>query len=306
MRQIFILIFFSSLFIGFVNPEPPKTFKVMAWNIFHGGNDIENGQENVIEIIREINPDIILMVETYGSGKKIAESLGYNFHLIAKEGTVLDDKRINLSIYSKFPFGERIDTENSFYLGGREIYVHGAKMNFFSNWFHYEPWSDAPENLEKSVNELLAWEQTGAKYRMINKMLPVIKKYAAQSDSIPMVFGGDMNTPSHLDWGEETKEQHNGLVVPWYGTKVLEDIGLVDSYREMYPNPITHPGITWDWPEKVDEHRIDYIFYKSPSITPIESTTYKSFFNERLTINNKTIINPSDHGIVVTTFQLND
>ena len=36
-----------------------ETFKVMAWNILHGGNDIENGQQNVVKIIREINPDII-------------------------------------------------------------------------------------------------------------------------------------------------------------------------------------------------------------------------------------------------------
>ena len=60
-----------------------ETFKVMAWNILHGGNDIENGQQNVVKIIREINPDIILMVETYGSGPYISNELGYNFHLIA-------------------------------------------------------------------------------------------------------------------------------------------------------------------------------------------------------------------------------
>lgn len=68
------------------------TFKVMAWNILHGGNDIPKGPEEVIHIIQEIDPDVILMVETYGSGKRIADSLGYNFHLIAEEGTALDDK----------------------------------------------------------------------------------------------------------------------------------------------------------------------------------------------------------------------
>ena len=57
-----------------------NSFKVMAWNILHGGNDIENGPENVAKIIKEINPDIILMVETYGSGPFIANYLNYNFH----------------------------------------------------------------------------------------------------------------------------------------------------------------------------------------------------------------------------------
>lgn len=306
MKQLLFLILASILTIGCLKPTSSKTFKVMSWNIFHGGNDIENGSDKVIEIIKEINPDVILMVETYGSGKKIADSLGFSFHLIAKESTPLDDKNINLSIYSRFPFGDRIDTEHPFYLGGREIFVHGIKMNFFSNWFHYTPWSDQPEELGKSAEELLDWEQTGSKYEMIQKVLPYIKKYAAQSDSIPMIFGGDMNTPSHLDWGTETKDKHNGLVVPWYATRVLEDIGLVDSFRNKNPNPVTHPGITWDWPEKIDEHRIDYIFYKSPILKVIESKTYKSFFNEGLTVNNKTITNPSDHGIVVTTFQINN
>ena len=108
-----------------------ETFKVMAWNILHGANDIENGQQNVVKIIREINPDIILMVETYGSGLYISNELGYNFHLIASEDTALNDKSVNLSVFSKFPFGERIDTDFPFFLGGTEIFVHGTKMHFF-------------------------------------------------------------------------------------------------------------------------------------------------------------------------------
>lgn len=286
--------------------QQPTTFKVMAWNILHGGNDIENGPQNVIQIIKEIDPDIILMVETYGSGKMIADSLGYHFHLIAPEGTAPDNKNINLSIFSKYPFGDRIDTEYPFYLGGREIMIDGQKLNFFSNWFHYLPWNDRPEEMGKTVEELLVWEKTGTKYEMIQKVLPDIKKYVAQADSIPMVFGGDLNTPSHLDWGEETKEIHNGLVVPWYATKVLENIGLTDSYRNLHPDPVENPGITWDLKDEKDEHRIDYIFYKGPKLEAIRSESYKAFLNESFIINNKQIAYPSDHGFVVTTFKLKE
>ncbi|MGJ1506934.1 endonuclease/exonuclease/phosphatase family protein [Sphingobacterium siyangense] len=49
----------------------------MSWNILHGANDSEDGKAHAVQIIREINPDVILMVETYGSGKEIADSLGY-------------------------------------------------------------------------------------------------------------------------------------------------------------------------------------------------------------------------------------
>ncbi|GAA3577631.1 endonuclease/exonuclease/phosphatase family protein [Snuella lapsa] len=276
----------------------------MAWNILHGANDIPNGREHAIAIIKEVNPDVILMVETYGSGKQIADTLGYNFHLIAPEGTALDDKRINLSIMSKYPFGKRIDTKYPFYLGGREVVFNNQTIRFFSNWFHYLPWSDAPETLGMTSEELLAWEQTGSKYEMIQKVLPYLKKYASQADSIPMIFGGDLNTPSHLDWGENAKSLHNDLIVPWYATKVLEDMGLVDTYRTLNPDPISHPGITWDTKGKKDEHRIDYIYYKSPKLKAVQSQSYKAFLGDTLRINTNKIPYPSDHGFVVTTFQL--
>ncbi|MAO17505.1 MAG: endonuclease/exonuclease/phosphatase [Muricauda sp.] len=277
--------------------------KVMAWNILHGGNDIENGLQHVIDIIREVDPDIVLMVETYGSGKQIAENLGYNFHLCAPESTPLDDKSTNLSIFSKYPLGETLTTPYSFYLGGVEVFIRNQKVNVFANWFHYEPWADRPEQLGKSVQELLKWEKTGKKYEMVQNVLPYIKKYVAETDKVPMIIGGDFNTPSHLDWDENTKEFHNGLVVPWNATKVLEELGLKDSYREIHPNPRINPGITWDTKEKMDSHRIDYIFYKG-NIRSVKSETYMSFMGEPLAIKGKQFTYPSDHGFIVTTFVL--
>ena len=85
---------------------------------------------------------------------------------------------------------------------------------------------------------------------------------------------------------------------------ILEDLGLIDSYRKENPNPLTHPGITWDKKGRKDSHRIDYIFYKGKSIKSTKSKSYNAFFNEPITINGKEIIYPSDHGIVVTTFKL--
>ncbi len=286
------------------NHPAPTQFKVMAWNILHGANDIDNGPENAIQIIRAIDPDVLFMVETYGSGKRMADSLGMNFHLVAPEGTSLDDEKINLSLFSKYPFGERIDTDYPFYLGGREVFIGERKVRFFSNWFHYDPWEDEPEKLGKSVEELLAWEKTGRKYEMLEKVLPYFRKYATEADSIPLIIGGDMNAPSHLDWGEATKERHNGLMVPWYTTKVLEDIGLIDAYRHIHPDPISHPGITWNVKGKKDEHRIDYIFYKGSRLSALESTSYQEYLGEPFSINGLAINYPSDHGIVVTTFEL--
>ena len=295
---LFFIIFSQEIF------AQKTEFKVMAWNILRSGNQIENGVDNVADMIKEINPDIVLMVETYGSGPYIAKKNGYYFHLVAKEGTALDDKSVNLSIYSKFPFGERIDTDYPFFLGGIEIFINNKKVRFFSNWFHYQPWNNKPEDMGKTVQELLEWERTEHRYNMIQKVLPYFEKYAKESDSIPIIVGGDMNSPSHLDWSEKTKKIHNGLVVPWYSTKVFEDLGFTDSFREKNSNPIKYPGITWDHKERDDSHRIDYIFYKGKKLKSTQSKTYMQFFNEQIEINNKRFAYPSDHGIVVTTFKL--
>ena len=37
---------------------------------------------------------------------------------------------------------------------------------------------------------------------------------------------------------------HQGLVVPWHVSVMLEKDGFKDTYREIFPNPVTHPGLT--------------------------------------------------------------
>lgn len=302
-KKIALILFLNlSLGLSIISYAQTDTLKVMAWNILHGANDIPNGRYEAIKIIRALDPDIILMVETYGSGKEMADSLGLHFHLIAAEGTALDDKTVNLSIFSKFPFGKRLDTEFPFYLGGREILVNDQPLRLFSNWFHYTPWHDEPESMGKSVEELLEWEKTERRWEMFQKVQPYWQEVAAQSDSIAVIIGGDMNTPSHLDWMEQTKDQHQGLIVPWQTTKAIEQMGFTDTYRSLHPDPTQYPGITWDVKGKKDEHRIDYIFYKGQALTAITSESYKAHLGENILLNDKNIPYPSDHGIVLTTF----
>ena len=86
-------------------------------------------------------------------------------------------------------------------------------MRFLSNWFHYLPWNNEPEKMGKTAEELLEWEKTEHRYNMIQKVLPYFEKYASQSDLIPVIVGGDMNSPSHLDWSKKTKKF---IIILWY------------------------------------------------------------------------------------------
>ena len=44
----------------------------------------------------------------------------------------------------------------------------------------------------KTVQELLESERTEHRYNMIQKVLPYFEKYAKESDSIPIIVGGDI------------------------------------------------------------------------------------------------------------------
>jgi hypothetical protein len=66
-------------------------------------------------------------------------------------------------------------------------------------------------------------------------------------DRIPVVLLGDFNAPSHRDWTDQTvgMRDHVRSVVPWPTSTAAEEIGLVDAYRTVHPDPVTHPGLTW-------------------------------------------------------------
>jgi hypothetical protein len=281
----------------------------MAWNIWHGANNeslIEDGRPNAIRIIKAYNPDIILMVETYGSGKIIADSLNYNFHLIAPENTPLDDESINLSIFSRFPLGKRFDFYNHFNIGGIEVLINDTtKINAFSIWMNYRPWLDDPLTLNKTPDEMIEWEKSGTRLKETQIILNGLKPYIESADETPIILGGDFNIWSHLDWQDNTKEIHQGKTVNWYTTTSFEKVGFIDSYREINPNPISHPGITWDQPQKKDEHRIDYIFYEGDKLKATKSIISKEHVNHYLKIKNDSILFPSDHGLVLTNFTIN-
>ncbi|HJO15822.1 MAG TPA: hypothetical protein QF800_02925, partial [Phycisphaerales bacterium] len=56
------------LMIGFgAGPAPvqPDGLRVLVWNVLHGGNDIEQGPDKALAIIKHLEPDIVLLQESY-------------------------------------------------------------------------------------------------------------------------------------------------------------------------------------------------------------------------------------------------
>ncbi|KAH7676092.1 Protein F14F9.5 [Aphelenchoides avenae] len=135
-------------------------------------------------------------------------------------------------------------------------------------------------------------------------------------EETPLIVFGDFNSPSHLDWTERNKELHGGWAFPWPSTKILCDYAnLTDSYREVYPDEVAHPGITWstvnkfygpewDWTIPEPQDRIDFIFYRGPKLAAKDSFTYAGTEPMKIMPDQWHNDYPSDHYAVITDFVL--
>ncbi|MCL3782025.1 endonuclease/exonuclease/phosphatase family protein [Prolixibacteraceae bacterium JC049] len=282
--------------------------KVMVWNILHGGKNKslpKDGRPDVISIIKESKADVVMMIETYGASDTIAAALNYHHQLISS----------NLCIYSKYPITKKLvfpDSISTFNFGGVQLDVNGKPLLVFDTWLHYLP-DTRLVPLEKTEAEILAWENAGTRDNEVRTIINTIQSYTENADSIPVLIGGDLNSHSHLDWTTATKGMYNhgNAVVNWTVSKTLTTAGYTDSFREAHPDPTKNIGSTWLAVTKngVEEFsrkdRIDYLYYKGKKLTNISSESYAAPFNQPCKYGTKTYSNfPSDHGFVITTFEL--
>lgn len=289
--------------------QSSKELKVMVWNIWHGGKDESlpaDGRPDIIKLIKQTGADVILMIETYGSAPMIAEALGFHYELLSS----------NLCIYSRYPIAKKLlfpDQIAAFNFGGVEILVEDKPILVFDTWLHYLPDTRlAP--IHKSEAEIIAWENAGTRDDEIKAILKAITPYLHDSDNVPIIMGGDFNSHSHLDWVESTKDQYNHgqAVVEWAISKAMEDAGFEDTFRQARPDPLKDIGTTWlgvrDESGKLSytrRDRIDYLYSQGKSLSVKASEAVVAPVGKAFAYNNRAYdFFPSDHGFVLTTFQL--
>jgi endonuclease/exonuclease/phosphatase family metal-dependent hydrolase len=269
----------------------PEKLEVLSWNIWHGGHRYGKnvGLQRVIDIIKTADADIVNLVETYGSGEEIADSLGYYFYLISS----------NLSIMSKYPIKETIKKYKPFNHGGVLLDLgNGRELVYFDTWLDYLP--DYAGNVIKGkmTGEQIAKDEAKTREKEIRFILKNIKPYLDNADQVPVIMAGDFNSGSHLDWTKAAKNQHFGYVIPWPVSMEMQKAGFIDSFRETNYDPVKFPGFTWS-PQAFrgsDKYgvldRIDFIYYKGKGLQAVDSQVidhYGAAF-------------PSDHAAVKTLF----
>jgi exonuclease III len=229
-----------------VEPELKSDILTLVnWNIWHGGThytleeDGFDGIERTIELIRESGADIVLMQETYGAGSRISSALG--FYYCEASSTIGAVWGANISLMSRFPIEEAFLIEEvsnygknyAFNNGGAKIRLSGERSVIaFSNWYNSRKWEDLDGALK-------AW-----------------KDLISNADEVPLIFGGDYNSISHLDDGVGESGH----------SKLMTGAGFMDVWRGLYPDPETHPGYSFHNTER----RIDYIYVKGSKLEEVE------------------------------------
>lgn len=251
--------------------DTPDRIKVQVWNIWHGGrrSGYHVGLQRVIDVLKQEKADLIGLVETYGSGAVIADSLQYYYYLISD----------NLSILSRYPIESTIQLYKSFRSGGAILNLsNNKKLAFFDIW--------------------LDWRTDDYRSADIEAIDDVLGKYAAKSDKVPVIVVGDFNSNSHLD--QFPVRISTDPKIAWPSKVMVNNLGFSDSFREMNKDSKMFQGYTWSpmnntaLEKSKGWNRVDYIYYRGKDL--------KLYRSEK--IDRHPILWPSDHASVVSYFYL--
>lgn len=276
-----------------------QNLKVLQFNIWQEGTMVPGGFDAIIEEIIRSEADLIALSEVRNyKGEVLAKKLVKN--LVEKGYTFYAEKSEDSGILSRYPI---LSHEIIFPLKNDKgsvykaiISVNDYKFAFYTGHLDYRHCSiylprgydgSTWKKLDSVITdpEVIATDNLKSKRDEAIDALIADAKEESQKGNL-VIFGTDLNEASHLDWTKATKNMydHNGVVIPWRNTLELEKAGFTDAYRQIYPNPVTHPGFTFPadnnlveidklaWaPEADDRDRIDYIFYKTSEKLDLKS-----------------------------------
>lgn len=268
------------------------SLKVLQINLWGEGGEVPDGYSGIVGIIDQTEPDIVLLCEIRNTeNKPFIPRLIQSLQQKGKSyfGESLD---LGVGILSKYELNNPTrcftlddpDRPNPIIkattrIAGHPVAIYSAHLDY-RNYECYLPrgYSGTTwKKIEKPVTDpdsVLTANRISFRDEAIVAFLSDVRSEIDNKSLI--LLGGDFNEPSHLDWQADTKGlwDHNGAIIPWDCSVLLQKAGFRDSYREIYPSAVTHPGFTYPsantatelvkliWAPEADERdRIDFIYY---------------------------------------------
>jgi len=324
-------------------PKKQQPLTVLQFNIWQEGTVIKDGYNAIIDEIIYSNADLIALSEV-----RNYNNTNLNERLIAslkeKGYTFYSEKSEDSGILSKYPILEQSQifplkndhgsiTKAIINVNGTQIAFYSGHLDYLNcalylpRGYHGSTW----KKLEAPITDLAEIEKINLQSQRDDAIKIFIEDAKNEiNNGRIVIYGGDNNEPSHLDWTEATKNlyDHNGVVMPWNISVNLDENGFLDTYRTVFPNPVTHPGFTYPanntainieklaWsPEADDRDRIDFIYYYPDSRIKLNNS--KVFGPEGDISKNKRVLEkthdiflkplaiwPTDHKAVISEFTL--
>jgi len=262
--------------------------KLMTWNIHHGGRTVGKyvGLKRIVDIVKEVNPDILFLQETNGAGEFIADGLDYCFY---RRGE-------NLSVLSRYPIVKSYDFYRSEHLGCVDVRLSDdmdvmACPIYLSDQPNFNPYIRRGDAV---VDSILAGE-TQSRGLETKFILSELNQVLLKKNHQAIILAGDLNCGSHLDWTERNRENNYGLAIEYPSTQQIFEAGFVDSYRHIFPDERDHPGYTWS-PiiENTVKNRTNFIFYTNDYLEAVDSYL----------VEDHQLGFPSDHAALVTVLKI--
>lgn len=263
--------------------------RIMSWNILHGGREPNPTNLGLLtEVVTDVRPDVLVLVETYGSGEIITRALDAATPPgVTYQGcriTQAEPGRDNLWLVHRF---ERVRSYldpagiSTFHFGGLRLRDDvGAEFDVFACWLNYlarhrvaieaeaaarragrpRPYGDdalaALDEHTRDARNPAPEEPVDRPHecrlaqarRVLDTALP---GFVGESPAGPLVLAGDFNCLSCRDWSEANRDlpRHHGIAVRWPVTAAFEDAGFRDAFRTANPDVGSDPGGTRMAPE---------------------------------------------------------
>ncbi|MCW3468026.1 endonuclease/exonuclease/phosphatase family protein [Chitinophaga nivalis] len=294
-----LLTFFSLLLATGLFAATP--LKVLQFNIWQEGTVVPGGFDAIVAEIIRTDADIVTFSEVRNyqqtkfnervvaalkaKGKIFYAAYSYDSGILSRFPlldfvTISPEKEDHGSVYKAVV---KVGKHRLAVYTAHLDYLHAA--NYLPRGYHSSTWKKLPAPVTMA-DSVLADNHASQRDEEIRLFLTDAAQEIKRGSLV--VLGGDFNEPSHRDWNVATAQlfDHNGAVIPWENTLLLEQHGYTDSYREKYPDPVTHPGFTFPadnkavdiaklaWaPDADDRDRIDFIFYRRDKRWQLQNAT---------------------------------
>lgn len=277
-----------------------------TWNLSDAGTHSDDALQKDLAVITSNGLDVIGVQEDGGQfATQLAKALGWYSY----EGGQ------GLGIVSAFPLSKS-GVVNATATApavavtadvlGTSIRVWNAVLDDGS----YGPYQACFQNVT-SPAALVAKEKSTTRYAQAVAIASKMKGDVKSANRDPVLFMGDLSSPSGADWTAKTISAHCGVgTTVWPATAAVLGTGLADSYRKANPDPVKAAGNTWspfvqfhDAANNLEpQDRIDYVAYAGQNLKLVGSSTLVAGWPS--VTNVSTSAWASDHAAVVSTFTL--